>query len=325
MMRLCLAILLALLVLSQNPQIAIAQAAQPGPGKTAVNAKEWLSQHNLSVTSSVEQSFINGYIVVEGEGLPAPDSKSLGQKRLTAERAAVVVAYRQLAEMIAGVSLISNTLVKDCELRYDEIKSTVQGFVKGAEIIFKEYNEKEEIARAVVKVGMRGPQGFGGTMYEKLLKNPQIRKAVIEEKPVYSPPVQAVAAPQSQPLAAPPSQPVAAAEAQFDGLVVDATGHNFKPALINRIFTAKGEALYDPSRVDQKILVEHGCGEYANTVDKARSALQSRGTKNPLIIKAAGTISPADLQVSDNDAVKIFELNQKTGFFASARVAFVLK
>jgi hypothetical protein len=333
--------------LSQNRQDApgtvMVQLAQVQTEGRALNATQWLAQNNLSVTRNVEQGFINNYIVVEGEGLPSSDSRSIAQKRLTAERAAVVVAYRQLAEFMAGVTLISNTMVKDCELRYDEIKSAVQGFVRGAEIIFKEYNEKEEVARAVVKVGIKGPQGFGGLMYEKLLKNPRIRAAVVEEKPTYAPIVQ-VSAGEPKPVMTEPRpvvaepKPVSTEPAQgasvakpvmpeeiFDGLVVDATGHNFKPALINRIFTLKGEALYDPSKVDQKILVENGCAEYANSVDKAKSALQARGTKNPLIVKATGTASPADLQVSDDDAVKIFSVNQKADFFAAAKVAFVLK
>ena len=32
----------------------------------------------------------------------------------------------------------------------------------------------------------------------------------------------------------------------YDGMIIDATGQAFRPALINRIFTFKGEVLYDP-------------------------------------------------------------------------------
>jgi hypothetical protein len=108
-------------------------------------------------------------------------------------------------------------------------------------------------------------------------------------------------------------------------MIIDATGENFRPALINRIFTLKGEVLYDPSRVEQKILVEKGCGEYTNSIDKARDALRRRGVRNPMVVKAAGVAGPTDLQVSEEDAVKIFSVNQKTDFLAGAKVAFVLK
>ncbi|HEX9078603.1 MAG TPA: hypothetical protein VF795_03370, partial [Desulfuromonadaceae bacterium] len=73
------------------------------------------------------------------------------------------------------------------------------------------------------------------------------------------------------------------------------------------------------------VLVEQGCGEYTNSVDKARAALGKRGVRNPLVIKASGTVTPSDLRVSDDAAVKIFSANQATGFMADARVAFVLK
>jgi hypothetical protein len=44
-----------------------------------------------------------------------------------------------------------------------------------------------------------------------------------------------------------------------------------------------------------------------------------------MVVKAAGVSGPTDLQVSDDDALKIFSANQKTDFLAGARIAFVLK
>jgi hypothetical protein len=43
------------------------------------------------------------------------------------------------------------------------------------------------------------------------------------------------------------------------------------------------------------------------------------------VIKASGTTTVADLQVSDDDAVMIYSANQKGNFLAAAKVAFVLK
>ncbi|MEW6162683.1 MAG: hypothetical protein AB1606_05170 [Nitrospirota bacterium] len=269
-------------------------------------ANQWLNQNNLSVTTSPEQAFINDYILVAAEGLPSALSKTPSQKRLTAERAATALAYRQLAEFLDGVAVCGDTLVRDAELQYDVVRTAVAGFVKGVQVVYKEYNEKEESALVMVKVGMTGPQSLGKLMYEKILGDPNIKKAVIEPKPVYKP------------------KPVTLEET-YDGLIIDATEQNFRPALINRIFTPKGEVLYDPSKVSQKVLVEQGCGEYTNSVDKAKAALESRGVKSPLMVKAAGTVSPSDLQVTDEDAVKIFSANQKIGFLAGAKVAFVLK
>lgn len=269
-------------------------------------ATKWLNQSNLSLTTSPNQAFMNDYIMVTGEGVPAADAKTPGQKRLTAERAATVVAYRQLAEILDGLCVAGDTYVRNASVQYDVVRTAVTGFIKGAQVIHKEYNEQEEIALVIVKVGMGGPDGFGSLMYSRILGDPGIKKGLVEDKPSYT-----------------PKAPVV--EDVFDGLIIDATSENFRPALINRIFNPGGELLYDPSKINQKVLVEYGCGEYTNKVEKAKEALASRGVKNPMVIKAAGTITPSDLKVSEEDALKIFSSNQKTGFLSQARVAFVLK
>lgn len=269
-------------------------------------ANEWLNRNNLSITTSPEQAFINDYILVASEGLPSPTARTPAQRRLTAERAATALAYRQLAEILEGVAVVGDTVVKDAELQYDVVRTAVAGFVKGAQVIYKDWNPQEEVALVIVKIGMTGPKGFGSLMYEKILGEPKIKKEIVEPKSQFR------------------AKPVPLEE-KYDGLIIDATEVNFRPALINRIFTPKGDVLYDPAKVSQKVLVEQGCGEYTNSIEKAKAALEKRGVKNPLVVKATGTVSLSDLQVSEEDAVRIYSANQKTNFFASAKVAFVLK
>lgn len=282
------------------------ETSQDKISSTFEKANEWLQKNNLSITTSPEQAFLNDYILVAAEGLPSATAKTPAQRRLTAERAATVLAYRQLAEILEGVAVVGDTLVRDAELQYDVVRTAVAGFVKGAQIVYKEWNPQQEVALVFVKVGMSGPRGFASLMYEKILGEPKIKKEVIEPQPQFKP------------------KPVTVEE-KYDGLIIDATEVNFRPALINRIFTSKGELLYDPSKISQKVLVEQGCGEYTNSIEKAKAALEKRGVKNPLVVKASGTVSPSDVQVSDEDAVKIYSANQKANFFASAKVAFVLK
>uniref|UniRef100_A0A7C4AIH0 LPP20 lipoprotein n=1 Tax=Thermodesulfovibrio aggregans TaxID=86166 RepID=A0A7C4AIH0_9BACT len=299
---------LVFLILSVFTIVSIvnAQDTQDKISPVFEKANEWLQKNNLSITTSPEQAFINDYILVAAEGLPSPTAKTPAQRRLTAERAATTLAYRQLAEFLEGVAVVGDTLVRDAELQYDVVRTAVAGFVKGAQVVYKEWNPQEEVALVIVKIGMTGPKGFGSLMYEKILGDPKIKKEIVEPQPQYR------------------TKPVKLEEI-YDGLIVDATEVNFRPALINRIFNSKGEVLYDPSKISQKVLVEQGCGEYTNSIEKAKAALEKRGVKNPLIIKASGTVSPSDLQVSDEDAVKIYSANQKANFFASAKVAFVLK
>ncbi len=271
-------------------------------------ARKYLNDNRVSITTSIEQAYSQDAILVVGEGLPKKGTTGV-QKRLTAITAAKVVAQRHLAELLEGVAVVSETTVKDSELVSDVIKTAVTGFIKGSQPVIQEWNASEETALVILRVGVNGPKSFAAVMYEKILSEPRIKKEL--DKPAYTPPADA-------PAAAP-------AVMAYDGLVIDATDYSFRPALINRIFNSKGDVLYDPAKISQKVLVEQGCGEYTNSTDKARAALRKRGVKNPLLVKASGTVSPSDLQVSDETAAQIFTANQANGFMADARVAFVLK
>lgn len=271
-------------------------------------AREYIKKEKVTVTVTVEQAFAQDAILVVGEGVPKKGTSG-AQRRLTAIRAAEVAAQRALAELLKGVSIVGETTVRDAEVESDLIKSSVSAFIKGFSPVVKDWNEREESALVILKVGMNGPRSFGAMMYEKIMTEPKIKQEV--EKPVYVPPVD---------VAPPPAVPQV-----YDGLVIDATAQSFRPALINRIFSPNGQVLYDPAKISQKVLVEQGCGEYTNSVDKARAALGKRGVKNPLVVKASGTVSPSDLQVSNDIAAQIHAANLANGFMADARVAFVLK
>jgi hypothetical protein len=273
-----------------------------------VKARKYLKENQVSITVTVEQAFTQDAILVMGEGVGKKGTVG-AQKRLTAITAAKVVAQRRLAEMLHGVAIVSETSVKDSELDSDQIRTAVTGFIRGAQVVMQEYNEQDESALVILKVGLNGPKGFASLMYDRILTEPKIKKEL--DKPVYQPPAD---------LPLPP-----AAAMPYDGLIIDTTAYVFRPALINRIFNPKGEVLYDPAKISQKVLVEQGCGEYTNSVDKARAALGKRGVKNPLIVKASGIVSSSDLQVSNDVALQIFAANQNNGFMADARVAFVLK
>lgn len=286
----------------------VAQADEAVDLKNYKMAREYIKKEKVTVTVTVEQAFAQDAILVVGEGVPKKGTTG-AQRRLTALRAAEVSAQRALAELLKGVSIVGETTVRDAEVESDVIKSSVSAFIKGFSPVVKDWNEREESALVILKVGMSGPRSFGAMMYEKILNEPKIKQEV--EKPAYVPPAD---------VPPPPAAPQA-----YDGLIIDATAQSFRPALINRIFSPNGQVLYDPAKISQKVLVEQGCGEYTNSIDKARAALGKRGVKNPLVVTASGTVSPSDLQVAAATANQIHAANLTSGFMADARVAFVLK
>ncbi len=283
-------------------------------------ANEWLAKNNLALTGGSSgnrndaAAFSQEAILFYGEAYGNPSHVTPAQRAGMAKRAAVVVAQRALAEYLSGFSLVGDSLVRDGMSQYDSIRSSVTGFIRGTEVVINEYSPETDTAIAIIKIGLHGPDGFASTLYRSMFPNRKMDPQIVRE----------IHEADGKPAAAFKPRPVRLEE-KYDGLVIDATDQNFRPALINRIFTLKGDLIYDPSKVSQKVLVEQGCGEYTNSVDKAIAALASRGVRNPLIVKAVGTVSASDLQVSDDDAVTIYSANQKGGFFAAAKVAFVLK
>jgi len=276
------------------------------------NAQKWLDERSLTVTGGPNgarddlSAFRQDALLFYGEAVGNPDHTTPAQREQMAKRGAVVIAQRSLLEYLEGFAMVGDTLVKDGMVQYDVIRSAVAGFVKGSQVVHQEYNREKDVAIAMVKIGLHGPKGFASSLYEKMSSDPKLEEALKTDKKPFK------------------TQAVKLDEV-YDGLIIDATEQNFRPALINRIFATKGDVLYDPAKVSQKILVEQGCGEYTNSVDKAKAALASRGVKNPLVVKASGTTSTADLQVTDEDAVTIYSANQKGSFMAAAKVAFVLK
>ncbi|BAI80872.1 conserved hypothetical protein [Deferribacter desulfuricans SSM1] len=243
-----------------------------------------------------QAAFATGYIRVIGES-------EAGQRRYAALRAAKVVAQRDLLEVIQGVTVAGDTTVQNGLLVNDVIRSTVQGFLQGARECGRYYDMSQGVGYVCLEVGTKS---FVTTMFQ----DPNARQAIFNAVPP---------APVFQPQIVPPAPQV------YDGLIVDTTGTNFRPALINRILNEKGEIIYDPTKIAEDILAQRGCGDYTNEIGKAKAILSERGVRNPLVVKAVGVVKFTDVKVSGDDATAIFSSNQKTNFLEGAKVVFVLK
>lgn len=251
------------------------------------------------------QVFTERVLVVKGEGA-APSDRPLGagQKRLMALRAAKIIALRELAETLSGVRVSGETCVEDAAAKSDQVKAAVDGTVRGAEIVDESYDERSEVGTVFVRVSLDGPNGLTRTLLPTM----------IEQKAAALPPTTPFVA------SAPPAQAVPPA----DALIVDATGKNLRPALINRIVASNGTVLFEPSRIAPEILAKKGCGDYTSDLGKAKAILASHGAKNPMVVPVAGVVRSTDAQVSDSDAAVIFNANQQGNFLEGARVVFVL-
>ena len=80
-----------------------------------------------------------GMITVVGMGIAAPGSVNVLQAQATAKRAATVDGYRQLAEIVNGVNVDSESTVENMMLVSDVTRTKVSALIKGARIIDERY------------------------------------------------------------------------------------------------------------------------------------------------------------------------------------------
>jgi len=174
-------------------------------------------------------------------------------------------------------------------------------------VIYEEYDRGDQAATVVVRMPLDGPGGAVESLKPTIVK---YEAALPSAKVRYAPPAGSVAPP-------PPPEPV-------DGLIVDATGTGFKPALVNRILAQNGSVILAPSTIAPEIRARRGCGDYTGDVGKAKAILGNHGVRNPLVIKAASLQGTTDLKLSEQDRLAIFAANKKTRFLEGAKVVFVL-
>ena len=119
----------------------------------------WLDKNRLAVSTGKDEqtdysiAFAQGTIIAYGEGKPAANASGPGQKRLTAVRAAEVVAKRNLAKLLTQHSV-------NGELSFDTSKVRLEAFLKGVVIVASEYDPANERAAALVRLDLNGAKGF---------------------------------------------------------------------------------------------------------------------------------------------------------------------
>jgi hypothetical protein len=153
---------------------------------------------------TVGQGMINwttGEVYATGIGAPPSNAVNPAQARAMAERAAQVVAYRNLLEIVKGVRVDSETVVENFMTKSDIIRTKVDGIIKGAMPVKKQYLSDGSVEITVV-MRMKGdflnavvPETFGSTT----LPPPPLRPAPSVQVPAPQRPAPAPQAPEKRP------------------------------------------------------------------------------------------------------------------------------
>jgi hypothetical protein len=197
-----------------------------------------------------------------GTGVMDLNNPNKAQARLMAERAAVVVAQRNLLEIIKGVRVDSDTRVQNYMTDYDVVYTHVDGMVRGAR---QRGPSKYDSTAGTVEVELEVPM-YGDSSLESVLA------------PVLSGPggggVSAASlSPQTREFLR-----------QYSGLVFDGGGTGLKPAMFPKIYDENGNLLLD-TRDYLKYAGQSGtyAVQFINSVDRvlARPEFSSQ----PLVLK----------------------------------------
>ncbi len=173
-------------------------------------------------TSSGEIDWSGNTIRATGTGVLNPENSNIAQARLMAERAAVVVAQRNLLETVQGVRVDSETRVENYMTDYDVIYTRVEGIVKNARQIGPSvYDEHAGIVEVVLEMEIHNPAGLSGAL-AAALGTQQATSAAISP------------------------QTVSFLE-QYSAIVFDGSEAGLTPSMYPKIYDANGNLLLDTS------------------------------------------------------------------------------
>ena len=245
-----------------------------------------------------------------GIGLPPDNMGARGN--VLARRAAIVDAQRNLAEIIKGVQIDSETILENLSVSSDIVRSKVSGLIQGARIIDEGLNEDGSYF-----VKMRVPM-YGAQNSIASAALPEIRDNIAPEP---LPQVDAAATAFSE-------QDVKALQsANYTGVVVNAEGMGLEPTFSPVIYDVNGRIVYGIRNLDYDYAISQGMVAYAKTLEKATHG--NRAGDNPLVIQAVGvrggrnSVNKVNVVVSVEDGDRILLACEKSNILQQAAVVFV--
>ena len=242
-----------------------------------------------------------------GVGLP-PENVPAARGTALARRAAIVDAYRQLAETIKGVQVDSETTMLDLAIENDVVSTKISALVKGARIV-------EETANDDGSYNVRMTIPLYGVKSVAAVAIPEANKDILPQE---TPEISEDYTPASE---------VKAQAASYTGVIVDAIGLGLEGTFSPVIYDVNGRAIYGMRNIDKDFAISNGMVEYYNDLQTA--TVNSRAGSNPLVVKAVSvrgggnSVNPVNVVVSVEDGDKILYANEKSGMLENKAVAFV--
>jgi len=258
---------------------AIAQSSYTQPSQVGEVAKV------VEETAHGSINWTEDYVEASGSAVPPTTAVNPAQGKLLAKRGAILDLQRNLLETIKGVRIDSQTLMENFMVKSDIVRSEVEGWVKGVEVVREKWDGE------IYTVW--------GRIYLK-----KVRKVVADTLGI-------------QPKEVTPPPP----KANYTGLVLDARDVPLIPATTFRILDPNGKEVYSINHVDRERFMASGMAAYQTNINWATG--DPRVGTRPLVAKAIKTVSPnnVDVVISQKEADAI--RNNNYDFRPACRVIVV--
>jgi hypothetical protein len=251
----------------------------------------------------------NGKITAVGIGVEPTNAISKAQGTAMARRAAIVDAYRNLAEYVEGVKIDSETTVENSMVLNDTIRTKVSALVKNARVISEKVNTDGSYI-VTVEMPIYGSMSLASAVFDYKQNNP----VVPFPNPSAQPPVPA----RQQPGQSVQQQPLYQGNA-YTGLVIDCRGLGLEPVMSPVVYNDKNVAIYGHQNLDTKKIIAMGMASYENEIP-----VNGRAGTKPLIVKAVSLAGHScNPVISEADANQILFENASSRFLDNTAVVFV--
>ena len=268
-------------------------------------------------------------LTVQGMGVAPTYAVNSVQARMLARRAAVVDAYRQLAELVKGVNVDSETTVENMMVTSDVTKTKVTALIQGARIVSEQavdgggytvtmemsvFGASNSLANAVLPANTT-PTSFPAPDASVPASTPSSVQVNVQVTPgTTTQPIE-----NSHMGSSAAAAPAGTAIGGYTGLIVVCRGLGLKPVMSPVIKNANGEPIYGYKNLDSATVIANGMASY--TTDPAKA---TRAGSNPLVVKAIGLDNHNGNPIlSVADANRVLIENGATGFLDRTNVVFV--
>lgn len=271
--------------------------------------------------------------IISGTGYGVADparAKNPGHARIMAHQAAVLDAYRRLAEQGQGIQISGNSSIADNISTGDVVSGQFEAVVKRAKIVSESYDEYNNCT-VVMEVPLFGVTNSIAKAVFKPVEKEEFPKPTINinvDNSVH----QNQTVNQNQTINQNQTVNNGSAPVQektnnntisaggYTGLIVDCRGLGLKPVMSPVIRNENQQAIYGYKNLDYDRVIAHGMASYTSSM----TGNVSRAGSNPLVVKAVSVTEHNSYPVlSMNDANMVLTANQSAHFLEMCAVVFI--